>query len=289
MSAPSNFDHAAYQKRIDEITGTRDGRPLIKLAWAPDELRWMPHRLGQDPPGYVFPIFCHGKDAEGHFTAPERWVLLQRIEPEQYAREWEGKRYVNWRGSIWDVKGPCPSEKYVELRCHSYHNGECCFCIGDTCECGEQYDHCWGRYAEPDERLLEWIRKVAWEARQDPDVNPTEDMTTFTADHAQQELKNEILAEQEKDQTRFDDLDQEIRDYWDRKPHSASASVVSLTPEQERMGEQIMRDGRSLSKTTREYAAHLKSRQDAYDAEHPIGTIKPHSVTRTDSGIILPN
>lgn len=231
MPPPASFgyrEQAAFQRRIDSVTGTRNGRPLMKLAWAPDELRWMPHRLGDEPLGNVYPIFCTGKNTEGQFTAPERWVLLERIEPEQYAAEWEGKRYVNWQGTIWDVKGPCPSEKYVELRCHSYHDGECCACIGDTCNCGELYDHCWGKYAEPNEHLLDWIRQTAWEARQDKDVKPTEDVRFFTAPNAQRELAERVVEQQETTRSQFDDLDKEVRSYWDRKPRSLTRTDAGI-------------------------------------------------------------
>jgi len=220
--APTNVNQAVFQERINQITGTRDSRPLILLAWAPDELRWTPHKLGDEPVGYTFPIFCTGKDESGQFKAPERWVLLERIEPEQYAADWEGKRYANWHGTVYDVKGPCPSEKYVELRCHSYHDGVCCPCFGDSCECGEAYNHCWGKYVEPDEHLLDWIRKTAWEARQDSDVQPTTEMKDFQAPNAQQELAQQVLAEHESRSERFKDLDKETMDYWVKQPHSTS-------------------------------------------------------------------
>lgn len=183
----------------------------------------MPHRLGDDPPGNTYPIFCIGRSADGSFRSPECWVLLERIEPEQYASGWEAKRYVNWQGSLWDVKGPCPSEKYVELRCHSYHDGVCCNCVGMVCTCGELYDHCWGKYAEPDEHLLNWIRQTAWEARQDSDVQPLMDAQQFTAPRAQQELVSRILAEQESEKHKYDDLDREITEYWINQPHSVTA------------------------------------------------------------------
>jgi len=230
MSFPVNFNHAAYQKRIDDLVGTRDGRPLIKLAWAPDELRWMPHKLGEEPAGYTYPIFCTGKNEDGEFKAPERWVLLERIEPEQYAGSWEAKRYANWHGTVYDVKGPCPSEKYVELRCHSYHDGECCVCEGDTCECGELYNHCWGRYAEPDEHLLNWIRKTAWEARQDSDVKPTEDADTFTAPNAQRDLINQLAAAEANEKAVISELDKEVTDYWVKQPHSTGGGSRLILP-----------------------------------------------------------
>lgn len=231
VSPPASFgykEQAAFQKRIDAIAGTKDSRPLIKLAWAPDELRWMPHRMGDDAPGYVYPIFCTGRNEDGQFVAPRRWVLLERIEPEQYSFTWEAKRYINWHGVVWDVKGPCPSEKYVELRCHSYHDGECCPCLGEACECGEKYDHCWGRYAEPNERLLDWIRWTVWESKQDSDVKPTEDERTFTAPNAQRELVAQVAATAAAAASQFDDLDKDVTDYWERKPHSVTKSGIVL-------------------------------------------------------------
>ena len=93
MAAPRSVNQTAFQKRIDEIVGTRDGRSIVKLAWAPDEKRWRPHPHGVEPPGYTFPIFIAYHDIEGNEVAAPRWVLLERIEWEQYAKEWEDRRY----------------------------------------------------------------------------------------------------------------------------------------------------------------------------------------------------
>lgn len=219
---PSNFDQSAYQQRIDEIVGTRDGRPIIKLAWAPQEFRWWPHRCGEDPRGYVFPIFHAYTDSSGNLIAAPRWVLLERIEPSQYAptpQFWEAKRYQYDDGSLWDMTGPCPSERYVELRCHSYHDQQCCLCIGDTCRCGVEYDHCWGRYAEPNENLLNWIRKKAWEARNDSDVKPNADVRAFEAPGAQRNLVTTLAEAQEKGRQQRDEFNNDMLSYWQRKPH----------------------------------------------------------------------
>lgn len=225
MSYAGNFNRAVYQKRIDDIIGTKDDRPLIKLAWAPEEFRWYPYRMGEDPPGYTFPIFCNGRDADGKLTAPKRWVLLERVEPEQFAPGWEAARYAvvenkSGKKEVWDIKGPCPSERYIELRCHSYHDGKCCPCIGDACECGEQYDHCWGEYAEPNDRLLDWIRMRYHQSVNDPDVQPTQDARFFEAPNAQRELKNRVLTDKEKEDAEMEKFDQEMRDVWLKQRHS---------------------------------------------------------------------
>ena len=236
--APSNFDQAAYQKRINDIVGTKDGRPLIKLAWAPQEFRWWPYRVGEeDEKGYVFPIFHAYTTALGELVAAPRWVLMERIEPAQYAptpQFWEAKRYNtenNEDGSVslWDLTGPCPSEKYVELRCHSYHDGVCCQCIGMTCECGIEYAHCWGRYAEPDEHLLNWVRQRNWESLHNKDVAPDKDIRDFTAPQAQQDLKSILirnLQQQKEDRAKYSDF---MLSHWDRKPHSTHGSGIILT------------------------------------------------------------
>lgn len=232
MPAPSNFNQSAYQKKIDDLVGTRDGRPIIKLAWAPEEFRWWPHPCGDEPKGYMFPIFHAYTDADGTLIAAPRWVLLERIEPAQFAPTphfWESKRYSYDSGVLWDLTGPCPSEKYVELRCHSYHDGICCSCLGDTCECGIEYAHCWGKYAEPNERLLEWIRQRVYEVRNDPDVNPDADIRYFVAPRAQQGLAGAILTAQERleqDKQAYNDY---MLNHWQRKPHSTIADGTRTT------------------------------------------------------------
>lgn len=224
MSPPQSFSYVEvkkFQQRIDDVVGTKDGRPITKLVWAPDELRWYPHRLGQEPIGYTLPIFVYGNDSEGEKVAAPRWVLLERHEPEQYASTWEAGRYSRYDGSIWDWKGPCPSERYVELKAHCYHDGECCPCHGDECVCMNEWQaHCWGKYLDPNERLLNWIRKTAWEARHDPDVDPTRDMRTFEAPQAQRDAVTRQEKAAERQETEIAEFTEKMTDHWIKKPVS---------------------------------------------------------------------
>jgi hypothetical protein len=222
-TAPRGINQAAYQKRINQITGTADGKPLIKLIWCPDEYRWMPHKLGDDPPGYTFPFFCNGRNENGEFEAPKRWGLLQRLEWEQFGPTWEAIRYKKQDGAVWDLKGPCPSEKYVELKLHTDHNGKCCPCLFDcTCE-----GFCEGIPIEPDENLMGWIRKVAWESKRDPDVDPFADTRFFEATHAQREVKNAHDRAFEKDRADVEAFDREAVDLFLRSPVTVSSMVKS--------------------------------------------------------------
>jgi hypothetical protein len=228
MPPPRSFSRDGakkYQKRIDSTAGTRDGRPIDKLAWAPDELRWYPHRMEADPVGYTMPLLVYGNDTEGNKVAPPRWLVLERHEPEQYASTWERGRYSRYDGSMWDWKGPCPPERYVELKVHCYHDGECCPCHGDECTClNEWQSHCWGKYLDPNDRLLDWIHKTAWEARHDPDVDPTQDMQSFEAPQAQRDVVTREEKRIEKQETEITEFTKEMTDHWIKKP----VSIVGL-------------------------------------------------------------
>ncbi len=255
MARPSSVDVFKYQQKIDRITGTRDGRSLIKLAWAPEELRWRPRACSWEQPptqsDYSFPIFIAYHDEDGNEVAAPRWVLLQRIEPEQYARTWEATRYsINAKrhafakdplgdylldrfgnpvlieetgdDRLWDWSGPCPTERYVELRAVCAHDGLCCPCLGDECQCGPEYFHCWGRYREPDESLLDWVRKTAWQAAHDPDVNPTQDVECLESAHAQIKLRDAMIEAQEQKKEKGLALNNHMLNHWERKPVSTN-------------------------------------------------------------------
>lgn len=223
MRPPRGFSserQSEFQKRTDAITGTRDERSLIKLAWAPDELRWRPHRMGDEVPGYTFPIFFYGWDAEGKEIAAPRWVLLQRAEPQHYAATWEASRFSVYDGSVWDWRGPCPPERYTELRAHCFHDGVCCPCYGSECKCGEEYDHCWGRYCDPNERLLDWVRWTVSEALKDKDVNPNEDVRHFSAPQAQRDVVTNQQQTKENRVQEIGEFNRELAQFWARKPVS---------------------------------------------------------------------
>lgn len=225
MSYQGSFNRAAYQRCIDQSIGTANGRPLVKLVWCPSEFRWMPHKLGEEPPGYVFPQFCT-KRVEGKFIAPERWGVLERLEWPQYGPMWEAKRYKKHKGDVWDLTGPCPEEKYFELRLYADHDGWCCPCIGSQCDCIEV--NCEGRYAEPNNDLLNWIRKVAWESKQDKDVDPHADIRFFESPNAQREVKSERKTAQEKSQVEVEAFDREAVDLFLRAPHSVSVKRAEI-------------------------------------------------------------
>ena len=209
MPPPRSFTfkrQKEYQKRIDEICGTSDGRSIVKLVWAPDELHWRPHPLDQEPEGYTFPIFIYGYDEEHREVAAPRWVLLERLKTEEYAKHWETGRYSVHEGKVWDWKGPCPSERYTEMWHHADHNGECCPCRGEVCDCHESRDHCWGLYRDPDERLLDRLRRAASRI-------------------AAEEKEETINSKEATRKTLMADVSKEAFDYWLKQPRTISSGL----------------------------------------------------------------
>lgn len=188
MARPLGFDKSAqarYQKLIDRVAGTgRMGESLIKLDWGPEVLGWQPYPLGSSPIGYTQPTWLALWDYEGNDVAAPRWVLSQRIEPEQYLQEWENDRWV-WmdtpnraviydpqgnevteKGRLHDVKGePPPDGFYSPLHCHLVHKHGCCLRP-------ENAERCWGYYVAPNQDLLEFIGERAWAARNDKEIDP---------------------------------------------------------------------------------------------------------------------
>lgn len=189
MRKTLGFDSVAqarFQKYIDRITGlSHGGHSIIKLEWGPDVLGWHPYAHGSDPIGYTHPTWLALWNSASEPIAAPRWVLHERIEPEQYLPSWEDGRWVwfdtpnrvvlyddagnpiNEKGKLHDVKGDPPlNGYYAPWHCHAVHRDGCC-------RRPENRNACWGFYVEPNETLLEFIGRHAWAARNDREVDPT--------------------------------------------------------------------------------------------------------------------
>lgn len=224
MPRPLGFDIAAqsrYQKLIDRITGTgRDGQPLIKLDWGPEVLGWQPFPLGSNPIGYTQPTWLALWDAEGNDVAAPRFVLSERIEPEQYLPGWENDRWI-WmdtpnrvvlyddrgeevteKGRLHDVKGDPPANGfYSPLHCHLIHKHGCCKRPGNA-------ERCWGYYVQPNADLLEIIGAWAWTARNDKEVDPFAPVATLPENRAgNNRVESHLVAQKEDPQSMVNQID----------------------------------------------------------------------------------
>jgi len=191
----------AFQKEIDRLIGTNSrGESFVKLVWSGDRRYWYPYYSNWYSTGtpredslelrpvvlYRTHTLDNGVDYIDIY--PPRWLLLQKIEPEQYAETWELGCYE--RDPL--LSGPKvvrpltpPKEYYVwfqTIASHAVH--------GDCCKAAESnLAVCYGRYREPAQAdfdfLVENNRWRASSGRQRSDMPLTEEtLKTITKEVA---------------------------------------------------------------------------------------------------------
>ena len=105
--APMDVNLAREQSMIDSIIGTtRGNQPIIKVVWTGDRDYWKEFFLSWDSAGkpntapVKRPLVRLGtlRDEKGNFVRdifPARWLLLARVEPEQYAATYKESCYMH--------------------------------------------------------------------------------------------------------------------------------------------------------------------------------------------------
>lgn len=224
---PPLFNRGKFQKKVDKIVGLSVRRKsIIVLRWAWESSYEMFGKLKQR---YSF-LTLEIKGQEVQFSVP-RWVIEQRIEPEQFESSWNATRYVvdpatvvtdtstakyDLNGDVTyagDVvhsgdkrdKGPCPNEWHQNLWVIADHDILCC-------EKAEKMNRsCWGYYRNPSQWDLSEISRIHHAKLNDStyNQNPFEPLSAQTlAESAKSEFefkqKSKIEKRKELD-TRIDD------------------------------------------------------------------------------------
>lgn len=156
---PPAFSVLNFQRRLDQITGVPGA---VKLVWCPDWKIFKSRRVGQSVGEELTPAQSALTDTLGRSVAPPRWMLVERVEPEQYVPGWDNNRWFNdpRDGEFYDLRGPCPSEYFRWYITVAAHDRLCC----------EQRHAnnfvCWGYYKHPGEQELakvgrDWRKTLA--------------------------------------------------------------------------------------------------------------------------------
>lgn len=158
---------AAFQTRIDAIAGlTRDNQSIMKLVWSADKTYWRDICINWDTVGKPIefikrPILLYRSvfDPNGKLMydiPPPRWLLLTRIEPEQYAATWarDARAWIPERNQYVQLKPETPPENgwYVWFMTIADHDPWCCP------QAAEEERTCYGLYAGPEYGIAELIR-----------------------------------------------------------------------------------------------------------------------------------
>lgn len=219
---PPSFDVAGFQKRIDAICGTSNGKPIIRLKWAWDKecrsfafTQWDASGRGTD--GEWSYKYRAARIPVNQFDTvdicPPRWILEERFETGQYAASWEQTRWAS-KCVGKDEKGfdlyervelrpPPPSEWYGFASVIAEHDpgGKCC-----ERRWRDYRAQCWGYYRPPSEKDLNGLRRAVWERDADPyKYSPHEPLPPHAIDELQRAaLSDEAAEAEEKDRVLTD-------------------------------------------------------------------------------------
>jgi hypothetical protein len=189
---PPTFNVVKFQKRLNRICGTADGKPIVRLVWAWQSREFFHVEfdgLGKPTKGewrakYRFMTVKVGDD-EVDISIP-RWILEQRYEPGQYWQTWQRSRYVYdpVLGRTIDKRGDPPIDGwYGYLRTVAEHdpNETCC----ERAWRGHRR-RCWGYYREPSTADLQILQKAVRLRDNDPQkTSPHEPLPDWALDEAQ--------------------------------------------------------------------------------------------------------
>jgi hypothetical protein len=161
---------AEWQKRFDRAFGlNRDGKPCFKLVWNGDRSYWWKYAYDWDAYGKGVKweqrpriLWKKVEIGNGDYIDlfPPRWLILMRIEPEQYAESWKRESWA-WderRKQNKQIRDDEPPKVFWEtVVVIGEHDKFCC----DVFE-GE----CFGAFRNPNDADLEWLheRKREFEA-----------------------------------------------------------------------------------------------------------------------------
>ena len=176
-SPPADIDIVREQKWIDSLMGTTRGNESIyKLVWNGDRNYW--HRFYMVTNGLGRPIGDPERRPLIRFKAlrdsntrqlirdvfPPRWLILTRLEPEQYAEGWKSESYINDGNVVGGKRQIRPDEPppvfWLNHMTIARHSDFCCSTAYKNKE------KCFGEYAPPSfaRELLEIQHKADMDA-----------------------------------------------------------------------------------------------------------------------------
>jgi len=160
---PRNVDTKAAQKWIDSIIGvTRDNQSILKLVWSGDRSYWYQFFMERGElvkrPRLRSKLIFDSNKGMRRDVFPPRWILLLRLEPEQYADKWREESWVFDPAVGRRLIRPeePPKVFWMWYATVAKHSDYCCA----TAEKEKRF--CFGKYAEPYfmQELLESQRRA---------------------------------------------------------------------------------------------------------------------------------
>lgn len=219
---PPLFPRQKYQKRIDgitELTVRKQSKILLRWAWESSYVLF-----GKLKQRYCF-LTLPVKGVDVEFSIP-RWVVEERIEPEQIRESWDSNRFVldpstvvndvdPETGKVRKVihagdkldKGECPREWFRNLWVIADHDGLCC-------KKAEQMNRaCWGYYRHPDERDVKRVERIHSMKLRDESFNQSP-FEVLSPETLEQSARSAFAESQERKEKQGLELDARVKDFF---------------------------------------------------------------------------
>lgn len=204
------FDVQSYQDRIDAKVGlNKNGESIIRLVWGQD----VEQRLFEE----FTPRYWTKRKRQGveytYWRVP-RWIFEKRIEPEQYAPNWNATRFSLLDESGVPLnKGDAPVEYFTFAYTAAVHEN---FGMdqGQPACCARHYytdrSRCWGEYRNPNDFDLQLVSQAVREMEAQKHIDPYAPLSASQL--AEAEVAANMQAEEAARQ--FEEYEQAmIRDY----------------------------------------------------------------------------
>lgn len=229
LNPPDSIDRNRFQRKIDRIVGLSErGQSIILLRWAWESSYLMFGKLKQR---YSF-LTMDIEGQEVQFSVP-RWVIEQRIEPEQFAPSWNAARYIidpatvvtdtstatydndgnliyagdiTYAGDKLD-KGPCPNVWHQNLWIIADHDGLCC----EKAE--EMSRSCWGYYRNPSQWDIKEVKRIHAAKLNDANYHQSP-FEPLSAETLEQTARSEFEYKEKADAAKKSELDTRIDDHF---------------------------------------------------------------------------
>jgi len=197
-SPPAAVDVKEFQQKINRIMGlSKDRHPIVRLVWAGSKdtfskfyCEWTEAGFGTKTElraKYKFAQIRIPGTPDVIDVPPARWILEERIEPEQYYASWEAARWVIKESKRVERRPLPPTDGYYShLLTIAVHNEHCCSIAK------RDKVVCWGQYREPAQFDLDNLKQA--KARRDADhfVDPYAPLSDETLDRTDAEVSNRV-------------------------------------------------------------------------------------------------
>lgn len=202
--APSNFDVAAYQQRIDAITGTVNGKSIIRVVWGGEhEMQIAKEVTSLGTATELVKVGMHRTRVKGvpGKVRIKRWIFEEYQAPAQIPQD----MFVRMPHASGLYLPPQMVQERIHGRYEKWYPAcDHSKCLKEDCESTDYF--CFGDYREPDERDLQKIARITQKRLQMSHADPLSPISEWWREQWEREAMAEVNEKERKEQESLDEF-----------------------------------------------------------------------------------